>query len=135
MLHSMGSPRVKHDLATEQQQLASAENQGCPTPTPGGASGKEPACQCRKQRDSDLIPGSGRSLGGGQGNPLQYSCLENPTDRGAWQVVVHRVATSQTQRKQVNTTHTHWEAVSTYQLTTAESSIGQNLVQRPASTI
>ena len=57
MLHSMGPPRVEHDLATEQQQLASAESQGCPTPTPGGARGKGPACQCRKHRDSDLIPG------------------------------------------------------------------------------
>ena len=35
-------------------------------------------------RDASLIPGSGRSLGGGNGNPLQYSCLENPMDRGAW---------------------------------------------------
>ena len=104
----MGSPRVEHDLATE-QQLASAESQGCPTPTPAGASGKEPACQRRKHRDSDLIPGSGRPPGGGQGNRLQYSCLENPTDRGAWQLVVYRVAKSQTQRKRVNTTHHHLE--------------------------
>ena len=42
------------------------------------------------------IPGSRRSPGGGQGNPLQYSCLENPMDRGAWQAVVHRVAESDT---------------------------------------
>ena len=48
-------------------------------------------------RDMGLIPGSGRSPGGGNGNPLQYSCLENPTDRGAWQVTVHAVAKSQTQ--------------------------------------
>ena len=41
--------------------------------------------------DSDLIPGSGRSLGGGNGNPLLYSCLENPTDRGAWRASVHGV--------------------------------------------
>ena len=40
------------------------------------------------------IPGSGRSLGGGEGNPLQYSCLENPMDRGAWQAVVHGIAES-----------------------------------------
>ena len=43
-------------------------------------------------RDMDLIPGSGRSPGGGHGNPLQYSCLENSMDRGPWQVTVHRVA-------------------------------------------
>ena len=49
-------------------------------------------------RDSGLIPGLGRSLGGGHGNPLQYSCLENPMDRGAWQeATVHGVAKSQTQ--------------------------------------
>ena len=40
--------------------------------------------------DTDLIPGSGRSPGGGHGNLLQYSCLGNPMDRGAWQVTVHR---------------------------------------------
>ena len=47
-------------------------------------------------RDAVSIPGSGRSLGGGHGNPLQYSCLENPMDRGAWWVTVHGVAKSQT---------------------------------------
>ena len=43
-----------------------------------------------------LISGSGRSPEGGNGNPLQYSCLENPMDRGSWQVTVHGVAKSQT---------------------------------------
>ena len=43
-------------------------------------------------RDTGSIPGSGRSLGEGHGNPLQYSCLENPMDRGAWWAMVHRVA-------------------------------------------
>ena len=47
-------------------------------------------------RDMDSIPGSGRSPGGSHGNPLQYSCLENPLDRGAWWATVHRVAKSQT---------------------------------------
>ena len=41
--------------------------------------------------DAGSIPGSGRSPGVGNGNPLQYSCLENPMDRGAWQAAVHRV--------------------------------------------
>ena len=49
--------------------------------------------------DTGLIPGSGRSPGGGIGNPLQYSFLENPMDRGAWQAIVHGVAKSQTQLK------------------------------------
>ena len=45
-------------------------------------------------QDLSSIPVSGRSSGRGNGNPLQYSCLENPKDRGAWQVIVHRVAKS-----------------------------------------
>ena len=52
--------------------------------------------------------GSGRSPEGGHSNPLQYSCLENPTHRGAWQATVHGVAKTQTLLKQLNThTHTH----------------------------
>ena len=47
-------------------------------------------------RDVGLIPGSGRSSRGGHGNPLQYSCLENPMDRGAWRATVRRVAKSWT---------------------------------------
>ena len=47
-------------------------------------------------RDIGLIPGSGRSPGGGNGNPLQYSCQENPMDRGAWRSTGHGVAKSQT---------------------------------------
>ena len=46
--------------------------------------------------DLGLIPGSGRSPGGGHGNPLQYSCLENPMDRGAWWATVHGVSESDT---------------------------------------
>ena len=47
-------------------------------------------------RDTSSIPGLGRSPGGGNGDPIQYSCLENPTDRGAWQVTVHKVAKTRT---------------------------------------
>ena len=54
-------------------------------------------------RDADLIPGSERSPGGGPNNPLQYSCLENPMDRGAWRAVVHRVTQSQTRPKPLST--------------------------------
>ena len=57
-------------------------------------------------RDRGSIPGSERSPGGGNGKPLQYSCLENFMDRGAWQATVHRVAKSRTQLKQLST-HTH----------------------------
>ena len=55
---------------------------------PGGASGKESACQSRTRL--------GRSPAGGQGNPFQYSCLENPMDREAWWATVQRVAKSRT---------------------------------------
>ena len=60
-----------------------------------GASGKEPA-SAGDIRDVGLIPGLRRSPRGGHGNPLQYSCLDNPMDRGAWRAMVHRVAKSWT---------------------------------------
>ena len=53
--------------------------------------------------DVDLIPGSGRFPGGGNGNQLQYSCLENPMDRGAWRATVRRLANNGTGRKQLST--------------------------------
>ena len=53
-----------------------------------GSDSKEPACGAE---DVGSIPGLGRSPGGGNGNPLQYFCLENPTDREAWRAIVHRV--------------------------------------------
>ena len=58
-----------------------------------GCSGKESACSAG---DGDSIPGSGRSPGEGNGNPLQYSFLGNPMDRQAWWATFHRVAKSQT---------------------------------------
>ena len=59
---------------------------------PGGSDSKESACNAR---DLNLILGSGRSPREGNGYPLQYSCLENPTDSGAWQATVHGVTKSQ----------------------------------------
>ena len=58
---------------------------------PGGADGEESAC---RSGDPGLVPGSGRSPGEGNGNPLQCSCLENPMDRGAWRATVHGVSKS-----------------------------------------
>ena len=55
---------------------------------PGGSDGEESACNAG---DLGSTPGSGRSPGEGKGNPFQYSCQENPTDRGAWQATVHGV--------------------------------------------
>ena len=60
---------------------------------PGGSEVKASACN---EGDPGLIPGSGRSPGEGNGNPLQYSCLENPMDGGAWWATVHGVAKSWT---------------------------------------
>ena len=97
---------------------------------PGGTSAKEPACllqlikiigkniyiyikkikcNCKKKKkkttclsDACSIPGSGRSLGGGNSNPLQYSCLQTPMDRGAWRATIHGVTRSQTWLKCLN---------------------------------
>ena len=60
---------------------------------PGGSEGGESACN---ERDPGLIPWSGRYPGEGNGYPLQYSCMGNPIDRGAWRATVHRVAESWT---------------------------------------
>ena len=65
---------------------------------PGGSVVKNPSANAV---DSGLIPQSGRSPGEGNGNPLQYSCLENPVDRGAWWAAVHSAAQSRTQLKQL----------------------------------
>ena len=57
---------------------------------------KNPPANAGDTGDVGSIPGLGRSPRGGHGNPLQYSCLENPTDRGTWQATIHRVPKSQT---------------------------------------
>ena len=61
---------------------------------PGGTSDNEPACQSGDVRRQGSIPRFGRSPGGGQGNPLQCSCLDNPIDKGAWGATVHGVTQS-----------------------------------------
>ena len=63
---------------------------------------KNPPANAGDIRDVGSIPGSGRSPGGEHGNPLQYSCLENPLDRGAWWATVHGVEKSQTKLKQLS---------------------------------
>ena len=73
---------------------------------PGDFPGKESTCNTGDARDVGLIPGSGRSPGGGNDNPLQYSCLENPMDRGVWQATVHRVTKSWTQLNLLSPTTT-----------------------------
>ena len=79
--------------------LDSSPGEGIQPPTPvflgfpSGSDGKESTCYVG---DLGLIPGLGRSPGGGHGNPLQRSCLENPMDREVWQATVHGVAKSWT---------------------------------------
>ena len=63
---------------------------------------KNTAANAEDIRDAGWIPGWGRSPGGGHGNPLQYSCLENPMDSEAWRATVHRVAKCQTQLKRLS---------------------------------
>ena len=75
---------------------------------PGGSYGKESACNAR---DPGSIPGSGRSPGEGNGNPLQYSCLENPMDGGFWGATIHWVAKSGTQ---LNNQHFHFNICQAY---------------------
>ena len=72
---------------------------------PGGSDDTESSCIAR---DPGVIPGLGRTPGEGNGNPLQYSCLENSTDRGAWWAAIHGVTKSWTRLSYTHThTHTH----------------------------
>ena len=72
---------------------------------PRGSSSKEPDCNAGAAGDVGSIPGLGRSPEGGHGNHLQYSCLEAPMDRGAWQATAHRVTQNQTQLKCLSIQH------------------------------
>ena len=102
-LQSMGLERVGHNWLTKQQIPVWCRN-FIPINLylllfcailgfPGGSVVKNPSANVG---DVDSIPGLGRFPGGGNGNSFQYSCLENPIDRGGWQAMVHRVTKSQT---------------------------------------
>ena len=62
--------------------------------------------EAKKKKNEDSIPRLGRSFGGGNGNPLQYSCLENSMDRKAWWAAVHGIAKNQTRLRHASHTHT-----------------------------
>ena len=66
---------------------------------------KNPSAKTGDVRDLGSVPGSGRSAGGGHGDPRQCSYLESPMERGAWRATVHGVTTSQTQLKRLSTQH------------------------------
>ena len=75
---------------------------------PGGSDGKESSCNAG---DRGSIPGSGRSSEKGNGYPVQYSCLQNPTDRGAWQTTVHGITKSQTQLNEYLYSHCFYDSI------------------------
>ena len=106
----MGSP-----IKTEWKQTIRPENLGenHPVQLPSWTSQvalvvKNLPANAGNKRDAGLIPGLGRSLGEGNGTPLQYSCLENPMDRGVWWATVHGITKSQTRLKWLSTCMGHW---------------------------
>ena len=72
---------------------------------------KSPACQCKRQKEHGFDPWVGKIPGGGNGNPLQYSCLGNSMDRGAWWAIVHLVAESDMAERLSTQGHTHTQAL------------------------
>ena len=98
---------------------------------PGGSEVKASACNAG---DLGSIPGSGRSPGEGNGNPLQYSCLENPMDGGAWWATVHRVAKSQTRLSDFTSLETHFRMKDKHRLKVGDGDLpGGPVVNTPRS--
>ena len=87
---------------------------------------KNPSAKAEDIRDVGLIPGLGSSPGGGSDNPLQYSCLENPMDRGAFWITVHRVTKSQTGLKWLSM-HTVFHCIYRYHIFFIHSSVDGHL--------
>ena len=100
VLQSMGLQRVVHDCATELNWTELQYRASWVVLVV-----KNPPANAGDARHMGLIPESGRSPGGGHGNPLQYSCLDNPMDRGVWWAAVHGVAKSWIWLKQFSTLH------------------------------
>ena len=74
---------------------------------PSGSMVKNPSANAGDTEDVGSIPGLGRSPGGGNGNPLHYSCLGNPMDRGVWRAIVHGVAKDSDMTQQLKPHHHH----------------------------
>ena len=89
-------------------------------------SSKESACNAGVTGDTGPIPGSGRSPGEGHGNPLQYSCLENPTNREAWWATVYKVSKSRTRLKQLSRKAGMTQQVKITQATQISACLGSN---------
>ena len=92
---------------------------------PGNSVVKNPPANAGDIRDTVSIPGSGRSPGGGHGNPPQYSCLENPMDRGAWQATVHGVVQRQTWLKRLSSHECNFKLMQTAGTLWAASTLNQ----------
>ena len=103
-IHSKAAPYLRfrewyqswYDKVCLQKQIKLSHQNVFSCGLPQWLSGKESTCNAGAVGDVGLNPGLGRSPGGGHGNPLQYSCLGNPIDRGAWWATVHGVAKSRT---------------------------------------
>ena len=94
----MKSPHLQsHSLSVKGEKSGTPQTSS--SSLPQWLSGKEPACNVGATENSCLILEVGRSPGEGNGKPLQYPCLENPMDRGAWRATVHGVPKSQTRLK------------------------------------
>ena len=97
-----GETEVHGGLATGPRELEFEFRSVCSAASHITLVVKNMPANARDVRDAGLIPGLGRSLGGRHSNSLQYSCLEHPTDRGAWQDAVHSVASNQSILKEIS---------------------------------
>ena len=102
----MGSEKA--ELVETERRVVVTRDWGAGEGLPWWLSGKESSWNAGASGDVGLNPGSGRSPGGGHGNPLEYSCLENPLDRGVWQAIVYSVTKSWTRLKRLSM-HGEWE--------------------------
>ena len=93
-----------------------------------GSNGKEPTCQCRRYMRCEFNPRVRKIPGGGHSNPLQYSCLEKPMDRGAWQATVHSITKSQTKLKWLSTHATVFFKIYFYFASKRAYSIGPHII-------
>ena len=97
----LSAPGIDSDpvsvLATNKTNIKTKDH--AQSELPGGSSAKNLTANAENTRDVGLIPGSGRSPKGGNGNSLQYSCLESSMDRGAWRATVHVVTKTRTRTK------------------------------------
>ena len=96
----MGSEKA--ELVETERRVVVTRGWGAGEGLPWWLSGKESSWNAGASGDVGLNPGSGRSPGGGHGNPLEYSCLENPLDRGVWQAIVYSVTKSWTRLKRLS---------------------------------